>query len=78
MSSHGADLAYRYARLPSVEDTLNHPAFPTTVWNLESDQKGVAAVAQNRGGPYRITWEIHGVGPSKLLVCHSVLFMNPN
>jgi glycylpeptide N-tetradecanoyltransferase len=75
ISGHDANRAHRYARLPSVEDTLNHPAFPTTVWNLEPDQKGVAAVAQKRGGPYRITWEIHGVGPSKLLVRPTIPFV---
>ncbi|KAK0391610.1 hypothetical protein NLU13_1110 [Sarocladium strictum] len=56
-----------YARLPSVEETLSHPAYPTTVWNLEPDRKGVASVAETRGGPFRVTWEIHGTGPSKIL-----------
>lgn len=57
-----------FDKLPSAEETLNHPAFPTTVWNLVPDSKGVVAAAKGRGGPVNITWEIHGTGPTKLLV----------
>ncbi|KAL2024924.1 hypothetical protein VTK56DRAFT_3623 [Thermocarpiscus australiensis] len=54
-------------RIPSVADTLKHPAFPTAIWGLEPDRKGLAPVAEGRGGPFNISWEIHGVGPIKIV-----------
>src|SRR5690606_682140 len=45
-----------------------HPAYPTAMWNLEPDRKGLVPVAAGRGGPFNMSWEIHGVGPIKLIV----------
>lgn len=53
--------------IPTVAETLKHPAFPTAIWNLEPDRKGLASVAEGRGGPLKISWEIHGEGPIKLI-----------
>lgn len=61
-------LLYR-AQLPTVADVLKHPAFPTAVWNLEPTESGRLPVAQGRGGPLDIAWEIHGSGPIKIVVC---------
>lgn len=54
--------------LPTVEETLKHPSFPTAIWNLEPSQQGLLPVAEGRGGPINLSWEIHGSGPIKLLV----------
>lgn len=54
--------------VPTVAETLKHPAYPTTIWKLEPDRKGLVPVAEGRGGPFKISWEIHGVGPTKLIV----------
>jgi pimeloyl-ACP methyl ester carboxylesterase len=54
--------------IPKIADVLKHPAYHTSVWNLEPDRKGLTPVAEGRGGPIKISWEIHGVGPIKLLV----------
>jgi hypothetical protein len=54
--------------VPTVAETVKHPAFPTAIWNLEPDSKGIVPVAEGRGGPIKISWEIHGVGPIKLVV----------
>ncbi|KAJ4292870.1 hypothetical protein N0V88_005528 [Collariella sp. IMI 366227] len=54
--------------VPSVAETLKHPAFPTAIWNLEPDRKGLVPVAKGRGGPINISWEIHGSGPVKLVL----------
>ncbi|KAK4154242.1 hypothetical protein C8A00DRAFT_14602 [Chaetomidium leptoderma] len=54
-------------RVPTVAETLKHPAYPTTIWTLEPDRKGRVPVAEGRGGPFKISWEIHGVGPTKLI-----------
>ncbi|CAM1504681.1 Fc.00g022720.m01.CDS01 [Cosmosporella sp. VM-42] len=53
---------------PSVEETLKHPAYRTTIWALEPHSGGKATVAKNRGGPLNIAWEIHGSGPTKLVL----------
>lgn len=54
--------------LPTVEETLKHPAFPTAIYNLEPSQSGLLPVAKGRGGPFNVSWEIHGTGPMKLFV----------
>ncbi|KAH7313513.1 Alpha/Beta hydrolase protein [Stachybotrys elegans] len=53
---------------PSVEETLNHPAYPSTIWGLRPDREGRLAAAKDRGGPINIEWEIHGVGPQKIVL----------
>jgi len=47
---------------------LQHPAFPTAIWQLQPDRSGMAPVAESRGGPINICWEVHGEGPIKLIV----------
>lgn len=47
---------------------LQHPAYPTAIWNLVPSQSGLAPVAQSRaGGPFNISYEIHGTGPIHLV-----------
>lgn len=58
---------------PSGEETRKHHAYPATIWALEPDRKGKAAVAEGRGGPINIAWEIHGSGPMKIVVSSSYL-----
>ncbi|KAL2163340.1 hypothetical protein VTH06DRAFT_5397 [Thermothelomyces fergusii] len=53
--------------VPTVAETLKHPAYPTATWNLEPDRKGLVPVAEGRGGPFNMSWEIHGEGPIKLM-----------
>ncbi|KAK4197397.1 putative abhydrolase [Triangularia verruculosa] len=54
-------------KIPTVAETLQHPAFPTAIWNLEPDRAGLCPVAEGRGGPLNINYEIHGTGPIKLV-----------
>ncbi|KAL1837173.1 hypothetical protein VTJ49DRAFT_4183 [Mycothermus thermophilus] len=54
--------------VPTIAETLKHPAYPTALWNLVPDVAGSSAVAQGRGGPIKISWEIHGEGPIKLVL----------
>lgn len=58
----------RHPAFPSTEETLKHPAYPTTIWALEPHQEGKLPVAKDRGGPVNIAWEVHGAGPIKLVV----------
>ncbi|KAJ4397366.1 glycylpeptide N-tetradecanoyltransferase [Gnomoniopsis smithogilvyi] len=54
-------------KLPLVPQVMKHPAFPTADWNLEPTRSGRLPVAQGRGGPLKIAWEIHGSGPVRLV-----------
>ncbi|KAK1247255.1 hypothetical protein MKX07_002164 [Trichoderma sp. CBMAI-0711] len=53
---------------PTAEETIKHPAYPSVIWALEPHQKGVVEAAHGRGGPVKISWEIHGEGPTKLVL----------
>ncbi|KAK1830124.1 Alpha/Beta hydrolase protein [Podospora conica] len=54
--------------IPPVAEVLQHPAFPTAIWNLVPSQSGLAPVAATRaGGPFNLSYEIHGTGPTKLV-----------
>ncbi|KAI0378813.1 alpha/beta-hydrolase [Hypomontagnella monticulosa] len=53
---------------PSVDQVSKSPAFPTAIWKLQPHQSGLLPVAANRGGPLKISWEVHGEGPIKLIL----------
>ncbi|KAL7939715.1 Alpha/Beta hydrolase protein [Trichoderma chlorosporum] len=53
---------------PSAEETFNHPAFSSVIWDLEPHRNDVLEVAKSRGGPVKIAWEIHGDGPIKIVL----------
>ncbi|KAM3515393.1 hypothetical protein MY11210_000955 [Beauveria gryllotalpidicola] len=55
-------------RFPSIDETLNHPAYPGAKWNLIPDSQGKASVAKDRSGPIDIAWQIHGHGPIKIVL----------
>jgi hypothetical protein len=46
-----------------------HPEFPKVIWDLKPTQKGTAKVAEGRGGPFDISYEVHGTGEICLVVC---------
>lgn len=51
---------------------MQHPAYPTALWQLEADKEATVIVGgDRRGGPTRIYYEIHGRGPIHVLVCAS-------
>ncbi|EHK25390.1 uncharacterized protein TRIVIDRAFT_144398 [Trichoderma virens Gv29-8] len=56
----------RAFKVPSAEETVNHPAYSSVIWALEPHQQGTVEVAKGRGGPVKIAWEIHGDGPTKV------------
>ncbi|KAK0371464.1 glycylpeptide N-tetradecanoyltransferase [Colletotrichum melonis] len=62
-----ADEMTRVPVFPTAEETMRHPSYSSTIWNLEPDRKGKCPVAKDRGGPFNIAWEIHGHGPSKII-----------
>ncbi|KAK8084752.1 hypothetical protein PG997_006023 [Apiospora hydei] len=55
-------------RFPTIAQITRHPAFETAVWKLRPHQSGLLPVGATRGGPYNISWEIHGNGPTKMML----------
>lgn len=49
-------------------ELVEHPAFEDVIHNLPPTKKGTSAVATGRGGPFNISYEIHGTGPIHLVV----------
>ncbi|KAL8393196.1 hypothetical protein RB595_003119 [Gaeumannomyces hyphopodioides] len=59
--------AAKSADFATVEEVLKHPAYPTSTWRLVPTRSGRLPVAEGRGGPLNISWEIHGSGPCKIV-----------
>ena len=53
----------------TAAEVLAHPEYPHAHWDLRPDKKGKVDVAKGRGGPFEVAYEIHGHGPSKIIVC---------
>lgn len=53
----------------TVAEVQAHPEYAHAVWNLPADKEGKLDVAAGRGGPFKFAYEVHGHGPSKILVC---------
>jgi hypothetical protein len=46
-----------------------HPEFPHVTWDLKPTKKGRIPVAAKRGGPLNISYEVHGHGSRRIVVC---------
>ena len=44
-----------------------HPEYPHVHWDLKPTKQGKVDVAAGRGGPFKLGFELHGNGPSKIL-----------
>ncbi|KFA60193.1 hypothetical protein S40285_07570 [Stachybotrys chlorohalonatus IBT 40285] len=53
---------------PSIHETVHHPAYASAIWDLKPERKETLSVAKGRGGPVDIAFEIHGVGPQKIVL----------
>lgn len=60
----------------TAAEVLAHPEYPHTHWDLKPDQKDKVEVAKGRGGPLKVAYEIHGHGPSKIIVRTRVSLMS--
>ena len=45
-----------------------HPEYPHAYWKLSPDRHGRVDVAAGRGGPFKIAYEMHGHGSTKIVV----------
>ncbi|KAL6703817.1 hypothetical protein ACN47E_009036 [Coniothyrium glycines] len=46
----------------TAEELVKHPEYTHTIWPLQPTKQGKVAVAQDRGGPVKIAYEVHGQG----------------
>lgn len=53
----------------TVAEVIQHPEFRHALLDLTPTRKGKVQVAEGRGGPFGIAYEIHGHGPLHLVVC---------
>jgi len=54
-----------------AEQLLEHPAFDSNEWHLPPTTSGFAPInskSQRPGGPFKLFYEIHGTGPTKLVL----------
>ncbi|KFY44479.1 hypothetical protein V495_03430 [Pseudogymnoascus sp. VKM F-4514 (FW-929)] len=61
-----SDTAAKHPRLTAAEVTAL-PSYPSVTWKLQPTQKGNLKVAEGRGGPLNISWEVHGTGKTKVV-----------
>jgi hypothetical protein len=52
----------------TVDELHQHPEYDHTIWSLKPEIKEKVAVAQDRGGPIDIAYEVHGHGPRHMVV----------
>ncbi|MCJ1477659.1 hypothetical protein MMC13_006332 [Lambiella insularis] len=50
-----------------AEAILAHPRIQHAVWDLKPTSTGKVSVAEKRGGPFDIAYEVHGTGATKLV-----------
>lgn len=51
----------------SAAELEAHPEFPHIFWDLKPTKKGVSQVGESRGGPFEISWEVHGTGATHIV-----------
>jgi hypothetical protein len=68
------DLAHQQGPRPlTAKEIIAHPEFPYVTWLLTPTRRERVAVGRGRGGPFRISFEVHGKGPIKLVVSRSTV-----
>ncbi|KAI7371367.1 alpha/beta-hydrolase [Hortaea werneckii] len=51
----------------SADQVQNHPEFQHVNWDLPYEKRELIDVAAGRGGPFKLAYELHGRGPSKIV-----------
>jgi len=69
---HHRDVSKSIGKQMSSDELLAHPEYPHVNWELEPQKREKIDVAAERGGPFKLAYELHGKGPSKIVVGQSV------
>ena len=67
-NNHHDDPHGTVSRQLNINEIQEHPEYPHVNWVLAPRVKAKLDVAEGRGGPFKISYEIHGHGPKKLIV----------
>ena len=51
----------------TAEEVQKHPEFPHVYWDLEPEKEEKIEVAAGRGGPFKLEYQLHGHGPTKIV-----------
>lgn len=51
----------------TIEEVKNHPEYPHIYWDLKPEKAEHINVAAGRGGPFKLSYELHGHGPSRIV-----------
>lgn len=51
----------------SLDEVTNHPEYPHIYWDLKPQKQDYLNVAAGRGGPFRLSYELHGHGSRRIL-----------
>ncbi|KZF24166.1 alpha/beta hydrolase [Xylona heveae TC161] len=51
----------------TAAEIVQLPEFKNVVWDLKPTKKGRVPVAKGRGGPFELSYEVHGQGPLRLV-----------
>ena len=68
IASHAAEIMSKATPPLTVAQLQQHPEFKNAIWDLKPTDKGKVDVAKERGGPFKIAYEVHGNGEHKLVV----------
>ena len=52
----------------TAAEIVQHPEYEHVTWDLTPSKKGKVAVANGRGGPVNIAYEVHGRGSIHIVV----------
>ena len=55
---------------------LAHPEFGKVAWEGQPNKQDSVDVAKGRGGPFKIAYEVHGRGNTKLVVSSAALSLS--
>ncbi|KAK3670248.1 hypothetical protein LTR78_009903 [Recurvomyces mirabilis] len=51
----------------SADEVQAYPEYPHVNWDLKAEKKERIDVADGRGGPFKLSYELHGRGPRKIV-----------
>ena len=65
---HHRQVAKQIGKQLSPEEIVNHPEYAHVNWDLKYEKRELIDVAKDRGGPFKLAYELHGHGPRHIVV----------